>query len=338
MDTAYSDEFVQKISSGDHLFIVVDELHRLGSPKRRRALRIQAGPRLGLSATPYRYGDPEGTQALFDYFGGLIPPPFTLRDAINSGVLTRYFYHPEKIYLTNSEQEDWNSITKEIQILVARISTGESNKIDINGNPKLKQLLIKRARIVKNAAGKVPLAIRIIKEKYRPGDKWIIYCDNITQLQAVLNNALDAGFDAYEYYAEMKGDRDTTLAYFAANGGVLVSIKCLDEGVDIPATTHALILASSQNPREFIQRRGRILRCSPGKHFAHLYDAVAIPIVEDSEDDKSLSIITAELSRAIQFGEGAENPACVTDLKNIAIDFNIDFNTLNNGGFEDDDE
>ena len=56
-----------------------------------------------------------------------LPPPFTLRDAINSGVLTRYFYHPEKIYLTNSEQEDWNSITKEIQILVARISTGESN-------------------------------------------------------------------------------------------------------------------------------------------------------------------------------------------------------------------
>ena len=79
---------------------------------------------------------------MFDYFGGLIPPPFTLRDAINSGVLTRYFYHPEKIYLTNSEQEDWNSITKEIQILVARISTGESNTIDINGNPKLKQLLI----------------------------------------------------------------------------------------------------------------------------------------------------------------------------------------------------
>ena len=69
-----------------------------------------------------------------------------------------------------------------------------------------------------------------------------------------------------------------------------------------------------------------------------LKDAVAIPIVEDSEDDKSLSIITAELSRAIQFGEGAENPACVTDLKNIAIDFNIDFNALNNGGFEDDDE
>lgn len=338
MDTAYSTEFVRNISSGDHLFVVVDELHRLGSPKRRQALRIQSGPRLGLSATPYRYGDPEGTQALFSYFGGLIPPPFTLTDAINSGVLTRYFYHPEKIHLTASEQENWNSITKEIQKLIARMGASEKGKIDINGNPRLKQLLIKRSRIVKNASDKVALATRIIKEKFQPGDKWIIYCDNITQLRAVLNNALEAGFDAYEYYADMKGDRDTTLTYFATNGGALVSIKCLDEGVDIPSTTHALILASSQNPREFIQRRGRILRRFPGKHFAHLYDAIAIPMVEDEESDKSLSIITAELSRAIQFGEGAENPACVTDLKNIAIDFNIDFNTLNNGGFEDDDE
>lgn len=136
----------------------------------------------------------------------------------------------------------------------------------------------------------------------------------------------------------MRGDRDTTLEYFAANGGVLVSIKCLDEGVDIPATTHALILASSQNPREFIQRRGRILRRSPGKHFAHLYDAIAIPNVEDDENDKALSIVTAELSRAIEFGESAENPSCVTDLKNIAIDFHIDFKSLTNGGIEDDDE
>lgn len=165
-----------------------------------------------------------------------------------------------------------------------------------------------------------------------------MYCDNIVQLKAVLNGALATGFDAYEYYADMAGDRDTTLDYFDKNGGVLVSIKCLDEGVDIPATTHALILASSQNPREFIQRRGRILRIFPGKHFAHLYDAITVPVVEDDEGDKALSIITAELSRAIQFGEGAENPACVTDLKNIAIDFQIDFSTIKDGGMEDDDE
>lgn len=338
MDTASTDDFINGISQGEHLFVVADEMHRLGSPKRRQTLRIQTGPRLGLSATPCRYGDPEGTAALFDYFGGLIPPPFTLNDAIKSGVLTRYFYHPQRIQLSPTEQEAWASITKEIQKVIARLNTPEGNSTNINSNPRLKQLLINRARIVKNAQGKVPLALKILKDKYRQGDKWIVYCDNIGQLNAVLKEALDIGLDAYEYYAAMKGDRDTTLAYFSANGGVLVSIKCLDEGVDIPATTHALILASSQNPREFIQRRGRILRQSPGKPFAQLYDAITVPIIEVEESDKSLSIIMAELSRAIQFGESAENPACVTDLKNIAIDFQIDFRTIKNGGIENDDE
>lgn len=338
MDTASSDDFLQKISQGEHIFIVADEMHRLGSKNRRKTLQIMSGPRLGLSATPYRYGDPEGTAALFEYFGGLIPPPFTLNDAINSGVLTRYFYHPEKITLSDEEQQRWNEITKDIQKIVARMNISTDGSFNINANPRLKHLLIDRSRIVKNAEQKVPLAIKILKDKFRNGDKWIVYCDNIGQLQDVLTRALDAGFDAYEYYADMRGDRDTTLEYFAANGGVLVSIKCLDEGVDIPSTTHALILASSQNPREFIQRRGRILRRSPGKHFAHLYDVVAVPNVEGDDNDKALSIVTAELSRAIEFGESAENPACVTDLKNIAIDFHIDFKKMNNGGFEDDDE
>lgn len=338
MDTASTDEFLNSVTQGEHIFMVADEMHRIGSLKRRQTLRLQTGARLGLSATPYRYGDPEGTATLFDYFGGLIPPPFTLKDAINSGVLTRYFYHPQKIQLSSVEQEEWDSITKEIQKLVARLNTADGKDTNINPNPRLKQLLINRSRIVKNAQGKVPLALNILKKKYKAGDKWIVYCDNIGQLKAILNNALDAGLDAYEYYSDMGGDRDTTLAYFSANGGILVSIKCLDEGVDIPETTHALILASSQNPREFIQRRGRILRRSPKKHFAHLYDAITVPIIEDEECDKNLSIIVAELSRAIQFGESAENPACVTDLKNIAIDFHIDFNALNNGGIEDDDE
>lgn len=338
MDTASSNEFLQKMSQGSHIFLVADEVHRLGSPKRRNTLKLTCGARLGLSATPYRYGDSEGTTALFEYFGGLIPPPFTLEDAIKSGVLTRYFYHPQRISLSKAEQEQWNDFSEQIRLLVARLSNKDGLKSNINSNLRLKQLLIKRARIVKNATGKVPLALKVLKNHYNAGQRWIVYCDNIVQLKAVLREALAAGIDAYEYYADMIGDRNTTLDYFEENGGVLVSIKCLDEGVDIPSTTHALILASSQNPREFIQRRGRILRNSPGKHFAHLYDAITVPVIEDNESDKALSIITAELSRAIQFGEGAENPACVTDLKNIAIDFHIDFSTIKDGGIEDDDE
>lgn len=338
MDTACSDEFIRKLCQGSHLMIVADEMHRMGSPKRRNILKINAGARLGLSATPRRYGDPEGTSALFEYFGGLIPPPFTLEDAINSGVLTRYFYYPQRISLTSKEQESWDEITDEIKKLMARLVSSEDGTISINSNPRLKQLLINRSRIVKNASGKVSLAIKVLKERFQAGQKWIVYCDNISQLNEVCSKARAAGFDAYEYYSEMEGDRDTTLEYFSQNGGVLVSIKCLDEGVDIPSTTDALILASSQNPREFIQRRGRILRNSAGKLFAHLYDAITVPAVSDDENEKSLSIIAAELSRAIQFGASAENPACVTDLKNIAVDYQIEYNTIKDGGIEDDDE
>ena len=338
MDTASSNEFIRKLSQGEHLMIVADEMHRIGSYKRRNILKINTGARLGLSATPRRYGDLEGTQALFDYFGGLIAPPFTLEDAIKSGVLTRYFYYPQRISLTPQEQEEWDAVTDEIRTLMARMGSKDNGEISINSNPRLKQLLITRSRIVKNASGKVSLAIKVLKEKFCDGQKWIIYCDNISQLKAVCAQARVAGFDAYEYYAEMEGDRDTTLEYFSHNGGVLVSIKCLDEGVDIPSTTDALVLASSQNPREFIQRRGRILRNSAGKLFAHLYDAITVPVVAEDENEKGLSIIASELARAIQFGESAENPACVTDLKNIAIDYQIDYYTIKDGGIEEDDE
>lgn len=338
MDTACSEDFVKNVSQGKHLFVVADEVHRLGSPRRRNTLNIDVGARLGLSATPRRYGDPEGTTALFDYFGGLVPPAYTLDDAIKSGVLTKYFYNPLTIALTQKEQEEWNDVTKQISQLMARMKSNGNMDKSITSNTRLKQLLINRARIVKNASGKIPLAINLLLREYEGGQSWIIYCDNIMQLKKVLNGALDAGFDAFEYYADMEGDRDETLRYFSKNGGILVSIKCLDEGVDIPSTTHALILASSQNPREFIQRRGRILRNSPGKLFAHLYDAITVPVVETEETPKSMSIIIGELSRAIAFGLGAENPACVTDLKNIAVDYQIDYNSLQNAGIEEEDD
>ncbi|MGG6309217.1 DEAD/DEAH box helicase family protein [Paenibacillus macerans] len=332
MDTAASPDFIGDLTQGDNIFLIADEVHRLGSPERRRILTINSGARLGLSATPRRYGDHLGTQALLDYFDGIIPPPFTLEDAINSGVLTKYFYYPQKLSLTKAEQERWDEITDEIRKLVAKAG----KNIDLQTHPRLKMLLISRARIVKNASGKVPLAIETLRKHYRAGQKWIIYCDNINQLKDVLRSAMEAGFDAYEYYADMDGARDMTISYFENNGGVLVSIKCLDEGVDIPSTTHALILASSQNPREFIQRRGRILRRASGKHFAELYDTITMPVMAEDENERNLSIISAELSRAIQFGSSAENPACVIDLKNIAADFQIDFNKLTNGGIEGD--
>jgi superfamily II DNA or RNA helicase len=125
-----------------------------------------------------------------------------------------------------------------------------------------------------------------------------------------------------------------TLLFFRQIGGVVVSIRCLDEGIDIPNTTHALILASSQNPREFIQRRGRILRKSDNKYHSYLYDALVLPN-NFGESDKHAKMVETEILRAIEFGNMSEDPKCIVDLKLIATRNNLDFNEINNG-FEND--
>lgn len=338
MDTAANDTFLSNISQGDHLMLVADEVHRVGSEKRRKILSLLTGARLGLSATPIRYGDPEGTKAIFDYFGGIVPPIFSLEDAIKSKVLTPYFYTPITMRLSDDEQEEWDRLTNEIKRALGRYSGNEEAMAAALKSPRIQMLMINRARIVKNASVKIEVAVSTIDKYYKKGQRWIVYCDNKNQLKAVLTKLLRKGYDAYEFHSEMEGDREQTKSYFAINGGILVSIKCLDEGVDIPATTHALILASSKNPREFIQRRGRILRRSEGKSFAYLFDAIVTPKRAHDSDDKSVSIIEGELARAIQFGEWAENPGCIAELKLIALDYGIDIERSKNGGFESDDE
>lgn len=338
MDTAASDQFLHSIEQGQHLFMVADEVHRLGSPYRRKSFNLNTGPRLGLSATPVRFGDEEGTMAIFSYFEGIIPPVFTLKDAIKSEVLTRYFYFPHEIKLDEIEQDEWNQITDKLSKLIAQKFHNNTEIFQLIKDQHIKNLMIQRSRIIKNAKAKIELAKQVIQTFYIKGQRWIIYCDNQKQLREVLAEIKALGCDAFEYHSAMPGDRIETLKYFAINGGILVSIKCLDEGVDIPAATHALILASSKNPREFIQRRGRILRKSNNKHFAYLHDAIVTPIAIEDETTKQISIVEAELARAVQFGEWADNPACITKLRNIAIEFGINLVKAKDGGYENDED
>ena len=342
MDTAVSPLFLKNLYTGEKLCIIADEVHRMGSEKRRKFFQVRAGAKLGLSATPKRFGDLQGTAEMFEYFGGLIDPPFTLQNAIESGVLTGYFYYPCIIQLSENEQEEWNSLTNQISVQYARAISKDDSTSPFD-NPFIKKLLLRRSRLLKNASGKIQLAVEVLKSKFQAGQKWIVYCDNKTQLKMVMDqlNSINSvpGLIAYEYHSEMAGDREQTLAFFQSFGGVVVSIKCLDEGVDIPATTHALILASSRNPREFIQRRGRVLRKSDqtGKLYAYLYDAIVVPHKEEGENLKQISIIEAELARAIQFGTWAENKhSCVTELKDIAIKYSVDIEKMLQGGDEDD--
>lgn len=334
MDTASMNDFISNVNQGNHLFIVADEVHRLGSPRRRKILTLDCGYRLGVSATPRRYGDPTGTKAIFDYFGGVIPPVFSLEDAIKAGVLTPYFYSPRVVSLTPNEQSEWNKVSKKIRERFARLDENSSYQSD----SFLQSLLIKRSRIIKKAENKIDLVLDILKQKYKRNDRWIVYCEDINQLNQVVNTlSLHAPeVDTMEYFANMDGDREATLDLFTKEGGVVVSIKCLDEGVDIPATTHAIILASSKNPREFIQRRGRVLRRAIGKHYAWIYDAIVVPEdIDQSPSAQIESLIFGELSRAIQFATWSESTYGITNLKLIANQYGLDVNNLSNSGLED---
>ena len=125
--------------------------------------------------------------------------------------------------------------------------------------------------------------------------------------------------DVFEYHSNMSGDQAASLEWFKNYGGIMVSIRCLDQGIDIPKISHAIIVASSQNPRQFIQRRGRVLRACEGKFSAVIFDAIVVPVCLDEEPGQ-LSLLKSELQRSIQFSESAINRSGANKLVNIAIE------------------
>lgn len=338
MQTASTPEFRAAVRQGSHIFIVADEVHRIGSPSHLELLKLESGPRLGLSATPRRAGDQEGTDQTLSYFQGIVPPPFTLQDAIKSGALTPYFYHVHTVALADTEQERWDEFTKRIKRLSAQ-SKGDGDKSSPASEQQIKNLLIQRSRVLKQASAKVALAASILVGQYRSGDRWLVYCDDLKQLAAVQEALLANGLNSMQYHSSMEGDKEQTIRLFEANGGIVVSIRCLDEGVDIPSVTHALILASSKNPREYVQRRGRVLRRFVGKRVARIHDVIVLPArpaEEAIDNDPRLNIIAGEIARSLEFGRSAMNPAAITDLERIALSFTNDYKALLGGGYEDD--
>jgi len=332
MQTAATSEFINQIPKTNNLLLVADEVHQTGSSFISNLYEINANARLGLSATPKRYGDSFGTDKMILYFGGIISPPFTLENAISTGRLVRYEYYPHEVHLTKEESEEWSAITKRI---IREISQCKDSSGNITLSDRAKLLLIQRSRISKKAVNKAKLSGEVIRSNYHEGHRWLVYCEDIDHLNIVREEIRKIGLNSVEYHSQMHGDKETTLKWFSEFGGILVSIKCLDEGVDIPSIDHALILSSSQNPRQFIQRRGRVLRIYPGKHKAVIHDALVVPICVDDEPDQ-ISLLKSELARAIQFADSAINKSAASKLRIIAAAMNIDLESTSDNGIEED--
>lgn len=326
LQTAASDAFLAAAVGGEHLLLCADEVHRCGSGEYRRLLDLHAGATLGLSATPERYRDPDGTSVIFEYFGPVVPPVVTLQDAVRAGRLCPYEYHVHPVDLSADEEAQWKELTRRLSPLLPHRS----------GQPlsqAAQLLLIRRARVAKGAREKATVAARIVEREFERGQHWLLYCDDRTQVASVRQALSEASVESFEYWSDMRGDRLATMERFQREGGVIVAIRCLDEGVDVPMLSHGVVLASSQNPREFIQRRGRLLRRAPGKDRAVVHDLLVAPPPDSERHFRSLTL--AELARAHVFALDAVNTGAALALQGLAIDWDVDLEAIDtDDGFE----
>ncbi len=323
MQTASSQSFLNRLKHFEDILLVADEVHQLGSPQISNVMNKPFGERLGLSATPERFGDSEGTTRLIEYFDGIVGGTFTLKDAMKAGRLVPYRYSTEFVMLNETEREQWRNLTTQIRRAVA--SSPRDGGGNVIHSQTIQILQQKRARIAKKAHSKINVARRILKEHYIDGHYWLVYCEDQQQMADVVSVLRKDGLSPLIYHSSMTGDSGRTLKHYIDYGGIMVAIRCLDEGVDIPQISHAVILASSQNPRQFIQRRGRVLRTHPGKTQAYIWDILVLPIEDDREDQSFQDTLTrAEFVRAIEFAENAINQSDASKLRVRALELNID--------------
>ncbi|MDC0028431.1 DEAD/DEAH box helicase family protein [Gammaproteobacteria bacterium] len=327
-NSASTPDFLKFFYQGSHLMVIADEVHRLGSHQFSKVFSIDSGARLGLSATPNRYGDPEGTQRIFDYFGSELPTKYSLKDAIGKA-LVPYRYYPTKSYLNEEELENWINISSDIRKATA--SCRRNSKDQIIPSKKLELLLFERAKITKEAACKIGIAADILKKEYENGQRWLVYCQSENQLEELYEMLIknNLGF-TFKYHSNMKvNSKRETLSHFISQGGILLSMKCLDEGVDIPSASHALIISSDQNPRQFIQRRGRVLRKDDNnnKRRAFIYDLVIS--IDSRQDDSFKMLVESELTRSLEFANTSENKHQSTSrITEIALDSGLSVESL----------
>ncbi|MCY3922320.1 MAG: DEAD/DEAH box helicase family protein [Chloroflexi bacterium] len=303
---------LDRLPSQVEVFLVGDEMHNLGAPTHFRSLPERANSRLGLSATPIRQYDPDGTDRLFEYFG---PQVFTfgLEEAIRAGCLTPYQYFLHEVPMTDRELDKWTELTEEL----TRAGFKRDDDGQVIGLTKRGERLLRDRRAVLEQASAKPHVLRQLLEEKGPTSiqRCLVYAsskavvlDQGRQIERVNEMLSDLGIISHQF-TSAETSRHTAAKLLEAFGRgdyqVLTAMKVLDEGIDIPQTDTAFILASSAVQREWVQRRGRILRRAPGKSMASVHDFIVVPPEPDSEE--GASILRGELRRAEEFAALAEN-------------------------------
>lgn len=337
--TFQSDTFQSRIRSrmgAFHHLLIADECHNLGAVSIQKTLPEEIQLRLGLSATPERHYDPIGTQAIVDYFGGVVFE-FPLARAIAEGQLCPYRYHPHLVTLTEHEAGEYAEITAKLGRMI-----GGKEKDNELGQAAMR-LLIRRARLLASAQNKLEVLDQVIASLPERPKKALFYCgdgrttdtiadEEVRQIQAVSRLLGEKhGLKVRNFtFRETTAEREEILRDLASGflDGV-VAIRCLDEGIDLPDLRMGFLLASSTNPRQFIQRRGRLLRHAPGKKRAIIHDFIIQPpdfggTLDDDAFNLERNFFQRELKRITEFCQTAENgPESMHALRELRVTYNL---------------
>ena len=289
--------------------LIADEAHTLGAESFVRNKPEFFERRLALSATPERQYDPDGTEEIFTFFGKTVYE-FGLDRAIGF-CLVPYRYYVHASTLTGEELGQFEHLSRRIGVAMGAGATEEDSG--------LQRLLIARRRIIETSENKIGLLRSVLIQRgARDLEHALIYASakNPEQFEAIGALLTDLKIKWAPVTQETTANTrrlDGILDIFASGAcQVLLAKKVLDEGVDIPSIREAFIVASSTVEREWIQRRGRVLRRHPGKPWAIVHDFLALPPAELvwRDDTRSLRrIIESEVHRAYTFGTHAENVA-----------------------------
>lgn len=332
--------------------LIADETHNLGSQGLLRLLpNIHLEKRIGLSATPHRKFDETGNQAIQEFFND--EPPYivsySMEEALKIGWLCNYTYYPHIVKLTDQEMEKY----KELSIQLLRMGLFDKKTGAFRSTPEIEKKLLERKRIIHKAFNKLEVFKAILRSEF---DKR----KNLKYTLVYVPEGIESKFDETDFSVETEEenklindytravsqtDDSVMVKQFTANSTnreeilknfeqgkihVLTSMKCLDEGVDVPRSELAIFCASTGNPRQFIQRRGRVLRLHKDKIHATIHDLVVIPEVSDENTfEMEKGLVKKELERVVDFANLAMNKTDTYEaLKNILDYYNLNLNDL----------
>ncbi len=272
--------------------MICDEVHNMGSPTAQRLMELSPRYRIGLSATPERNFDEEGSERILDFYHRN-KYEFSIRDAQRSKYLVEYDYKIIPCPLTDDQWELYLEKCKKITKLKQALKSGKTEAAQKKKYAdQLESLYRERSGIIKKCGNKVNYFDEIFYILPSTA-RVLIYGDDLDQL-GTFKQKLDL---LNKQYFEYTGDKDASkmrpvmLKEFRMGiRRILLAVGCLDEGIDIPACDAAIFVSSSTSERQFIQRRGRVLRTAPDKKQAWVFDYLVYPQLSSTASIEELKI------------------------------------------------